>query len=119
MGPSPGNILHLCNLVLTDRPPITARGSSGHHLFISALKTEREMCSYLEWQLNIEPSVLKDFDSRDFKGPGPNPSQYTLPTPSSGPFAHPKPSTKNNPTAIPSFGPGAPPSPPLTTSLTP
>jgi hypothetical protein len=83
---------------------------------------EREMCSYLEWQLNVEPTALKDFESmvrRDFKGPGPYPSQYTLPAPSSGPFAHPKPSTNNNPTAIPSFGPGAPPSPPSTTSSTP
>jgi hypothetical protein len=76
---------------------------------------EREMCSYLEWQLNVEPGALKEFEAmvrRDYKGPGPYPSHYTLPAPSSGPFAHPKPSTSNIPTAIPSFGPGAPPSPP-------
>lgn len=82
---------------------------------------EREMCSYLEWQLNVEPSALKEFESmvrRDFKGPGPYPAHYTLPAPSSGPFAHPKPSTNNNPTAIPSFGP-APPSPPSTASSIP
>ena len=56
---------------------------------------------------------------KDFKGPGPYPAHYTLPAPSSGPFAHPKPSTNNIPTAIPSFGPGAPPSPPSTTSPVP
>jgi hypothetical protein len=82
---------------------------------------EREMCSYLEWQLNVEPTALKDFESmirRDFKGPaGPYPTYIApLPAPPSGPFAHPKPSTSNIPTAIPSFGPGAPPSPPTTTS---
>jgi hypothetical protein len=54
---------------------------------------------------------------RDFKGSGPYPAHYTLPAPSSGPFAHPKPSTNNIPTAIPSFGPGAPPSPPTTSSV--
>ncbi|ETW74966.1 hypothetical protein HETIRDRAFT_242837, partial [Heterobasidion irregulare TC 32-1] len=30
---------------------------------------EREMCSYLEWQLNVEPSILRDFEAqvrRDF-----------------------------------------------------
>ncbi|RDX47704.1 cyclin-like protein, partial [Lentinus brumalis] len=25
---------------------------------------EREMCSYLEWQLNIEPSALKEFEQQ-------------------------------------------------------
>ena len=32
---------------------------------------EREMCSYLEWQLNVEPGALKELESmvrRDFKG---------------------------------------------------
>ena len=41
---------------------------------------EREMCSYLEWQLNVEPSALKEFESmvrRDFKGPGPHPALDT------------------------------------------
>ena len=44
---------------------------------------EREMCSYLEWQLNIEPSALKEFEQkvrRDFKGHGPYPT-YVLPSP--------------------------------------
>ena len=34
---------------------------------------ECKMCSYLEWQLNIDPSQLRDFKSKiwqDFKGPG-------------------------------------------------
>ncbi|KAI0790569.1 hypothetical protein C8Q75DRAFT_698839, partial [Abortiporus biennis] len=38
---------------------------------------EREMCSYLEWQLNVEPKLLQEFETkvrRDFKGPGPYPS---------------------------------------------
>ncbi|KAI0696661.1 hypothetical protein C8T65DRAFT_832721 [Cerioporus squamosus] len=37
---------------------------------------EREMCAYLEWQLNFEPGALKEFEEkvrRDFKGPGPYP----------------------------------------------
>ncbi|KAF9642711.1 hypothetical protein BDM02DRAFT_3157548 [Thelephora ganbajun] len=66
-------------------------GSSGHRLFISAFMiaskvifddtysnkswcTPHEMCSYLEWQLNVEPSALEEFESmvrRNFKGPGP------------------------------------------------
>ncbi|KAI0086271.1 hypothetical protein BDY19DRAFT_859002, partial [Irpex rosettiformis] len=44
---------------------------------------EREMCSYLEWQLNVEPNSLKEFEEkvkRDFKGPGPYPS-YLMPSP--------------------------------------
>ena len=83
---------------------------------------EREMCSYLEWQLNVKPSALQEFESmvwKDFKGPGPYPAHYTLPAPSSGPFAHPKPSTSNIPTTIPSFEPGAPPSPPSAASTIP
>jgi hypothetical protein len=38
---------------------------------------EREMCSYLEWQLNVEPTVLDEFTRRvssDFSGPGPYPA---------------------------------------------
>ena len=83
---------------------------------------EREMCSYLEWQLNIEPGALMEFESmvqRDFKGPGPYPTHYALFAPSSGPFAHPKPRTTNIPTAIPSFDPGTPPSPSITPPISP
>jgi hypothetical protein len=71
----------------------TARGSSGHRLFISAFmiaskvirddtysnkswsivrqgmfrlreinQMEREMCQYLDWELNVEPSTLKEFE---------------------------------------------------------
>ena len=43
---------------------------------------EREMCTYLEWQLNVEPNALKEFEykvKRDFKGPRPYPS-YLMPS---------------------------------------
>ena len=117
---------------------VAARGSSGHRLFILAFmitskvicndtysnkswcivgqgmfalqinQMEREMCSYLEWQLNVDPSALKEFKAmvhRDSKGPGPYPSSYSLPAPASGLFAHPKPSTNPIVTTIPSFSP--------------
>ncbi|THH03169.1 hypothetical protein EW146_g10495, partial [Bondarzewia mesenterica] len=48
---------------------------------------EREMCSYLERQLNVEPQVLRDFEAkvrRDFAGPGPYPL-IILPQPSPSP----------------------------------
>src|SRR5216684_8395400 len=51
---------------------------------------EREMCSYLEWQLNVDPSTLRDFQARvqhDFAGPGPYPTTV-LPQPAPAPFAH-------------------------------
>jgi Cyclin, N-terminal domain len=84
-----------------------AKGSSGHHLFISAFmlsskiicddtytnklwcivsrgmftlpeinQMEREMCSYLDWQFNVDPTTLHDFQARvqlDFTYPGPYP----------------------------------------------
>ena len=43
---------------------------------------------YLEWQLNIEPSALKEFEQkvrRDFKGQGPYPT-YVLPSPAPSPM---------------------------------
>jgi Cyclin, N-terminal domain len=89
----------------------TARGSSGHRLFISAFmiaskvicddtysnkswsivaqgmftlreinQMEREMCSYLEWELTVDGSILANFEAmvkRDFRGPGPYPT-YSL-----------------------------------------
>ncbi|KAI6007711.1 hypothetical protein F5J12DRAFT_905565 [Pisolithus orientalis] len=105
----------------------TARGSSGHRLFISAFmlaskvicddtysnkswgivaqgmfqlreinQMEREMCQYLEWELNVDPSTLCEFETmvrRDFVGMGPFPT-YVLPStkkstppPSTNPFA--------------------------------
>jgi hypothetical protein len=51
---------------------------------------ECEMCSYLEWQLNIDPSTLHDFESRvhhDFAGPGPY-LTVILPQTTPAPFAH-------------------------------
>lgn len=66
---------------------------------------EREMCSYLEWQLNVDPQTLRDFQSRvqhDFAGPGPYPPMV-LPAPAPAPFAH---QTANGGTSgIPSFTP--------------
>lgn len=64
---------------------------------------EREMCSYLEWQLNVEPKILKEFEDkvcRDFAGPGPYPPIVLL-QPAPSPFAHPGASLS---TSIPSFG---------------
>lgn len=64
---------------------------------------EREMCSYLEWQLNVDPTTLRDFESRvrhDFAGPGPYPT-VVLPQTAPAPFTH---STNPIPsTSIPSF----------------
>jgi hypothetical protein len=57
---------------------------------------EREMCSYLEWQLNVDPTTLRDFQTRvqaDFAGPGPYPPMV-LPQPAPAPFSHQ--STGNN-----------------------
>jgi hypothetical protein len=51
---------------------------------------EREMCSYLEWQLNVDWSTLCDFQScvqQDFAGPGPYPAM-ALPQPALALFAH-------------------------------
>jgi len=120
----------------------TARGSSGHRLFISAFmiaskvicddtysnkswsivgqgmfqlrevnQMEREMCQYLDWELNVEPSTLKEFEDmvrKDFAGPGPYPT-YVLQTisklaaTSTNPFPAIAPNTSTSP--IPSFGP--------------
>ncbi|KAJ3485067.1 hypothetical protein NLI96_g5214 [Meripilus lineatus] len=49
---------------------------------------EREMCSYLEWQLNVDPPQLREFEAkvrRDFKGLGPYPN-YVLPSPAPTPM---------------------------------
>jgi hypothetical protein len=120
----------------------TARGSSGHRLFISAFmiaskvicddtysnkswsivgqgmfqlrevnQMEREMCQYLDWELNVEPSTLKEFEAmvrKDFAGPGPYPT-YVLQTisklaaTSTNPYPALAPNTSTSP--IPSFGP--------------
>jgi len=89
----------------------TARGSSGHRLFISAFmiaskvicddtysnkswsivaqgmfslreinQMEREMCSYLEWELTVDNPILSNFETmvkRDFRQAGPYPT-YSL-----------------------------------------
>lgn len=109
------------------------KGLSGHHLLISVFtiaskiicddnysnkswcivgqmfalreinQMQREMCSYLEWQLSVEPKILKEFEDkvcRDFAGPEPYPP-IVLPQPAPSPFAHPGASSS---TSIPSFG---------------
>ena len=46
----------------------------GTFAFQEINQMEREMCSYLEWQLSIDPSTLHDFQAcvqHDFAGPGP------------------------------------------------
>jgi hypothetical protein len=72
---------------------------------------EREMCSYLEWQLNVDPTTLRDFQARvqqDFSGPGPYP-QVVLPQPAPAPFTHQSTSHLNSSsTSIPSFAPRVP-----------
>ncbi|EIW87372.1 hypothetical protein CONPUDRAFT_149403 [Coniophora puteana RWD-64-598 SS2] len=76
----------------------TARGSSGHRLFVSTSliasksmfqlreinQMECKMCQYLDWELNVDPITLQEFEARirkDFAGPGPYPT-YILPSPS-------------------------------------
>ncbi|KAH7883209.1 hypothetical protein F5I97DRAFT_1939054 [Phlebopus sp. FC_14] len=118
----------------------TARGSSGHRLFISAFmlaskvicddtysnkswsivaqgmfqlreinQMEREMCQYLEWELNVDPVTLRDFEEmvrKDFAGPGPYPTyilpstKKTTPPPTTNPFAP----MLNGPSPSPSCG---------------
>jgi hypothetical protein len=72
---------------------------------------EREMCQYLDWELNVEPSTLKEFEAmvrKDFAGPGPYPT-YVLQTisklaaSSTNPFPAIAPNSSTSP--IPSFGP--------------
>ncbi|TCD64563.1 hypothetical protein EIP91_003921 [Steccherinum ochraceum] len=66
---------------------------------------EREMCSYLEWQLNVDPAQLADFEvkvRRDFKGQGPYPT-YSLPSPAPSPMPSTTPYNKTTPLQPPSF----------------
>ncbi|KAI5986857.1 hypothetical protein EDD15DRAFT_2199916 [Pisolithus albus] len=132
----------------------TARGSSGHRLFISAFmlaskvicddtysnkswsivaqgmfqlreinQMEREMCQYLEWELNVDPLTLSEFEAmvrKDFAGIGPFPT-YILPStkkstppPSTNPFA---PSSTNFASSPPH--PHRHPSPPRTAYAVP
>jgi hypothetical protein len=124
----------------------TARGSSGHRLFISAFmiaskvicddtysnkswsivaqgmftlreinQMEREMCSYLDWELTVDNPILSNFEmmvKRDFRGPAPYPT-YSLQmvskkanivsTSSSSPST-PVPPPNSSTSPIPSFG---------------
>lgn len=71
---------------------------------------EREMCSYLEWQLNVEPTQLREFEGKvrkDFKGQGPYPN-YSLPSPAPSPMPSTTPYGHNVPLQTPSFVSGRP-----------
>ena len=73
---------------------------------------EREMCSYLEWQLNVDPTELKDFEHKvrhDFKGPGPYPT-YALPSPAPSPMPSTTPYASGAPAPAPTFVTGQIPS---------
>src|SRR5258707_1797333 len=46
----------------------------GTFTFREINQIERKMCSYLEWQLSVDPSMLRDFQARvqhNFASPGP------------------------------------------------
>lgn len=66
---------------------------------------EREMCSYLEWRLKIEPSKLKEFESKvrkDVRSPGTY-LNYVLPSPAPSPMPSTTPSGAVGPQHPPSF----------------
>jgi hypothetical protein len=59
---------------------------------------EREMCYYLEWELNVDMVTLREFEDmvkKDFIGEGPYPtyilpsSSTTTPPPTTNPFQQP------------------------------
>lgn len=72
---------------------------------------EREMCSYLAWQLDVKPNALEGFKAAvrgNFKGLGPLSSPFwSLRTPET--------EHEQQPNGKPSFGPSTPPSPPSVT----
>lgn len=134
----------------------TARGSSGHRLFISAFmiaskvmcddtysnkswgivaqgmfslreinQMEREMCSYLEWELTVDATTLKNFETmvrKDFHGQGPYPtyvmSMFSSKKTDVSPPSHmPIPPPNSSTSPIPMFGnthSSTPPPPPKT-----
>ena len=80
---------------------------------------ECKVCSYLEWQLNVELTALQDFGTMIGKGfgdSGPYLALYALPAPSPGSPTHPGPRVNSIQVATPSFRPNAAPFPPSTTS---
>jgi len=63
------------------------RGVSSHNMFQlhrdEVSQMEKEMCQYLEWELNVDPVTLQEFEEmvkKDFVGPGPYSTYYILPT---------------------------------------
>jgi hypothetical protein len=85
---------------------------------------EQELCQYLDWELNVEPSTLKEFKDmvcKDFTGPESYPMYVLqmiskLATTSTNPFPAIAPNMSMSP--IPSFGPHQA-SPPKSTPLPP
>ena len=91
-------------------PPAPSISTLKHKAFLTPESTSStptsgrysSKCSYLDWQLNIDPSTLLDFESQvpcDFTDPGPYPP-IVLPQPSSSPFH----TSASSYTSIPSFG---------------
>ena len=66
---------HLLEQVMVDRRP-------GMFQLREINQMERVMCQYLEWELNVDPVTLKEFEEmvrKDFVGIGPYPT-YILPS---------------------------------------
>ena len=91
-------------------PPAPSISTLKHKAFLTPESTSStptsgrysSKCSYLDWQLNIDPSTLCDFESqvrRDFANPGPYPP-IVLPQPSSSHFH----TSASSSMSIPSFG---------------
>src|SRR5882757_6435664 len=91
---------------------------------------DREMCQYLEWELNVDPVTLHEFEEMVNVGQGPYPtyilpsSSKTTPPPSTNPFPPPPTGTITTPSHGPCFqSPPKPVYPPpsayITTPTTP
>src|SRR5882762_10640103 len=96
--------------MLLQHPPTPSISTPKHRAFltlesVSSTPTSGKHSSkfsYLELQLNVDPSTVPNFESqvrRDFTGPGPYPP-IVLPQPSSSPFH----TSASSSTSIPSFG---------------
>ncbi|KZP08319.1 hypothetical protein FIBSPDRAFT_922697 [Athelia psychrophila] len=116
----------------------TARGSSGHHDTYSnkswgivgrgmfqlreVNQMKREMCQYLDWELNVEPQTLAAFEEmvrKDFAGPGPYPV-YILQNISKLAATTTTPTVNHSTSPIPCFGPRtSTPSKPIMSTPTP
>jgi hypothetical protein len=87
--------------------------------------TLREMCSYLEWELNVDTKTLKMFETmvkKDFAGPGPYPTYLMSMFSKCATDQTPSEALNSSTSPIPSFGhynglPMQPPSTPLPSLL--